>query len=229
VNRCAAAILGAAMVAVAGLGSASAAERVTVVRSGDGDVSTAEIATRAWAELNAGGVTATLVQCAPGVRACQPDPVRRGELTLAIASVRVADQTVTRIDVSLPGREAPRGERSLVFAEHDGDAKVIAIRAVELVRAALLEDDDKAATPAVPAIADAELPDRRRPRLPPGLSAGAAVGTLQSLGGLSGGYGALLRLDWTGPRGFGVFALVSPPCSGAPRRRTWVRCLRLRR
>ena len=219
----AAAIVTAAIATVARVGSGSAAERVTVVRAGDADTPTTEIATRAWAELNAGGVPATLVQCPPGVVACQADAARRGELTLAIVSVRRADEIVTRIDVSLPGRDPARARRSLEFGESVGDAKVIAIRAVELVHAAMLEVEDAAAVPAaVPAIADSELPGERPPRSQPPsrISAGAAIGTLQSVGGLSGGYGALLRMDWIGPRGFGLFALVSLPMFGAANQTT---------
>jgi hypothetical protein len=213
----AAAIVSTAIATIAGVGSASAAERVTVVRSGDADAPTSEIATRAWAELNAGGVMATLIQCPRGTVTCQDDAARRGELTLAIVSIRLADETVTRVDVSLPGREPARGNRSTMFTQSGGDAKVIAIRAVELVHAALLEDRDEGAIPApVPAIADSELPGSPRPASAsgPGVSAGAALGTLQSLGGLSGGYGALLRMDWIGPHGFGLLALVSLPMFG---------------
>jgi hypothetical protein len=199
-------------------GAARAADHVMVVRSADADEATAEIVTRAWAELNAGGVDATLVQCGPPPGACPPGTGHDGELTLAIASFREQGETITRVDVSVVGRAPSRDKRTVTFAEPAGGAKVIAIRAVELVHAALLEARDAADKPtAVAAVVDREVPsDRRRPSVPAsGLSLGVALTTLRPLGGLSSGYGGIARLDWVDGYGFGLSALVGLPMFGA--------------
>jgi hypothetical protein len=200
----------------AGSGSAAAADRVTVVRAGDAEPPVTEVATRAWAELNAGGVAARLVECAPGAPNCPVGVDGRRELTLAVMSVREAGEIVTRVDVSVPGRGTAQARRTVSFAQPAADAKVIAIRAVELVHAALLEDAEEVASPAVPAVEDGEVPGVRA-RLPPPyrpFRVGASLGTLRSLGGLTPAYGLVVRADWVGKRGLGVSVTATSPMFG---------------
>lgn len=204
------------LVAMADGGAAAAADRVTVVRAIDAEPPVTEVATRAWAELNAGGVEARLVECAPGAADCPVEAVGRRELTLAVMSVREAGETVTRVDVSVPGRGIARSRRTVSFAQPAADAKVIAIRAVELVHAALLDEAEETASPAVPAAEDREVPGVhvRPPRPPLPFRASAAVGVLRSLGGLTPGYGLVLRANWIGKRGLGVSILATSPMVG---------------
>jgi hypothetical protein len=200
---------------------ASAADRVTVVRAIDAGPPVTEVATRAWAELNAGGVEARLVACASDAVDCPAEAAGRRELTLAVISVWQAGETVTRVDVSVPGRGIASSRRTVSFAERAAEAKVIAIRAVELVHAALLDDAEETAAPAAPAAPaaeDVEVPGvrARPPPPPPGpFRASAALGTLRSLGGLTPGYGVVLRGERTGKRGFGVSILATSPMIGA--------------
>jgi hypothetical protein len=100
-----------------------------------------EVATRAWAELNAGGIAAVLVDCPVGVRPCPTMASRASERFISLTTFRRSDETITEVALTLAGHDGPSMQRSLTVSdEATPDPKVMAIRAVELVNAMLLED-----------------------------------------------------------------------------------------
>jgi hypothetical protein len=196
---------------------------VMVMRSTGGDVGLVEIATRAWAELNAGGVAATLVDCVGEGDACRseaPSP-RRNSITLR--TFRRDGETITEVALTPAGRDRPTVRRSLTVSDEvAADPKVTAIRAVELVNAMLLQVDSAAAESAEAlrrAAIDAEFPGQHgkpEQRVVEPLaghdrswSLGAGGSFLNGTGGLGAALGFAVRAAYSDADRVGVFALVS--------------------
>jgi len=128
--------------------------QVTVLRPTGGDAVLMEVATRAWAELNAGGIAAVLVDCRVGVQPCPAMASPPAERVISLTTFRRSGETITEVALTLAGHERPSMRRSLTISdEATPDPKVMAIRAVELVNAMLLEDSFIA-----PQLRDDELP-----------------------------------------------------------------------
>ncbi len=208
-----------------------ATTKVTVIRPTGGDVVLVEIATRAWAELNAGGVAATLVDCAAEGDACQTEaPPPRGN-AITLRTFRRDDETITEAALTPDGRDRPTVRRSLTVSdEAAADPKVTAIRAVELVNAMLLQVDSAAAESAEAwrraAVADAELPGQHvkndeRDDAGPVLdgralwSAGAGGSMLKSADGLGAAFGFAIRAGRTLHDRIGLSALFAETWSRA--------------
>jgi hypothetical protein len=115
--------------------------QVTVLRPTGGDAALMEVATRAWAELNAGGIAAVLVDCPAGMQPCPATVSPPAERVIGLTTFRRSGETITEVALTLAGHDRPSMRRSLTISdEATPDPKVMAIRAVELVNAMLLED-----------------------------------------------------------------------------------------
>jgi hypothetical protein len=115
--------------------------QVTVLRPTGGDAALMEIATRAWAELNAGGIAAVLVDCPAGAQPCPAMASPPAQRIISLTTFRRSGETITEVALTLAGHDRPSMRRSLTISdEATPDPKVMAIRAVELVNAMLLED-----------------------------------------------------------------------------------------
>lgn len=218
--------------------------RITVVRPVGGDADLVEIATRAWAELTASGVAATLLDCPAAADSCQTKPPPPGVSAITLATFRRSGETITEVTLRVAGHDRPIMRRSLVVSdEAAADPKVTAIRAVELVDAMLIEADSTSTLPPAalprPAVAaDDELPGYHLKRkidltdlgnaplpeqgvnprpafVPAGWSMGVGAAFLKGFGGLSGALGLLARGSYVGGRGLGLNALVAVAASDA--------------
>jgi hypothetical protein len=222
---------GALLVSFAGHGlhgarafAADVTTKVTVIRPAGGDVGLAEIATRAWAELNAGGIAATLLDCAVGDDACGTGAPPPGGNAITLRTFRQSDETITEAALTPGGHDRPTVRRSLTVSdEAAADPKVMAIRAIELVNAMLLQVDEAAADSAAAsrqaAIADAELPGHHRKRVQPvpepppdretTWSWGAGGSFLKGGGGLSAAFGFAVGASHAIRNRLGVSALLT--------------------
>ena len=221
-SRVARAALAAGMV-VGGGSSARATTapvaRVDVVRPPEGDDAMQEVATRAWAELTADGIAAELIdRNAPSPQwPVQARGAGPGELTLTVATFRRPDGTVTEVEVRARGRAQPIVKRAIVIADEVAEPKLVAIRAVELVHATLLDPvvaappPTSAPPPARAMAVDTEQPTVARSWTPDlsflqGWSLAAGVTEIESFGGLGSAFGAELTAGYRGSGGLG-FAL----------------------
>jgi hypothetical protein len=204
-----------------------ATTKVTVIRPTGSDLGLAEIATRAWAELNAGGIAATLLDCAGADDGCGTEAPPPGGNVITLRTFRRADETITEAALTPGGHDRPTVRRSLTVSdEAAADPKVMAIRAVELVNAMLLQVYTAAAENAAAlrraAIADAEYPGQHRlaDRDPVGIlvplpdqegrwSVGAGGSFLKGSGGLSEAFGFAIRVSRSITRRVGVSALLT--------------------
>jgi hypothetical protein len=197
--------------------------RVTVIRPTWGDVVLIEIATRAWAELTAGGVAAILLDCPSEPEACPTEGPPPGGNAVTLKTFRRADETITEAALTPDGHDRPTVRRSLTVSdEAAADPKVMAIRAVELVNAMLLQVDSSAAEAAAlrrAAMADAEYPGQHfKPDPTPGdwildpdrrWSLGAGGAFLKGAGGLSAAFGFAVRGSYAIHQRIGVSALLT--------------------
>lgn len=198
---------------------------VRVMRPTGADVGLVEIATRAWAELNAGGVAATLLDCLGKGDACRTEaPSPRGD-SITLRTFRRDDETITEVALTPAGRDRPTVRRALTVSDEvAADPKVTAIRAVELVNAMLLQVDSTAAENAEAwrrgAVADAEYPGQHsKPEqravepLAGGhdrsWSLGAGGSFLNATGGMGAAFGFAVRAGYSDAGRVGVSALVS--------------------
>jgi hypothetical protein len=188
---------------------------VIVVRPGDGGEAMAEVATRTRAELVVSGFLTRLLECGPGEARCGADIVA-GDPAAPAATVityRSGVEIVTDVGAAPPGGQAPV-VRMTLLSPPDRDPKVLAIRAVELVRAALLEAGT--APPRERVVIqqrDGEVPTPIT--APPELAAeprwavGLGGSWLESLGGFGAAFGAVARAEYLGMRGLGVAAMLA--------------------
>jgi hypothetical protein len=208
-----------ASLAAIGHGRAVAQEtltQVTVLRPSGSDVALAEIATRAWAELNAGGTPARLLDCPVGqaisrVALVTQDPCPMeapppGRNAIFLRTFRQADETITEAALTPAGHDHPTVRRSLTVDDQaEAEPKVMAIRAVELVNAMLLQVDAAAAENAASGRrgVDPENPGQHlmveKPVVehPSIWKVGAGGSFLTGPGGLSAAAGFAVRASWT--------------------------------
>jgi hypothetical protein len=198
-----------ASIAATGLGPAVAQEaltQVTVLRPSGSDVALAEIATRAWAELNAGGIPARLLDCPAGQVPCPMEAPPPGRNAIFLRTFRQADETITEAALTPAGHDRPTVRRSLTVDDQaEAEPKVMAIRAVELVNAMLLQVDAAAAENAasVRRGVDPENPGQHlmveRPVVehPAIWNVGAGGSFLKGPGGLGAAAGFAVRASWT--------------------------------
>lgn len=204
-----------------------ATTKITVIRPTGDDLGLAEIATRAWAELNAGGVAATLLDCPGADDGCGTEAPLPGGSVITLRTFRRADETITEAALTPGGHDRPTVRRSLTVSdEAAADPKVMAIRAVELVNAMLLQVYTAAAENAAAlrraAIADAEYPGQHRlgdrdqvgisgslPDQEGRWSIGAGGSFLKGSGGLSEAFGFAIRVSRSITRHVGVSALLT--------------------
>jgi hypothetical protein len=102
-RRLASAALFASIPALAG--SASAQQTITeviVLRPPTADVALAEIATRAWAELTAEGITARLLDCPIGQVSCPVEALTRDQNSISLRTFRQANETITEAALTPP-------------------------------------------------------------------------------------------------------------------------------
>ncbi len=217
--------------------------RITVVRPAGGDADLVEIATRAWAELTASGVAATLLDCPAAADSCQTEPPPPGVKAITLATFRRPGETITEATLRVADHDRPIMRRSVIVGDGAvADPKVTAIRAVELIDAMLIEADSASilAPPSRPrpAVADdderpghhlkrkIELTDlgddplleqriNPRPFVPAGWSMGVGGAFLKGFGGMSGALGLLARGGYVGRQGLGMNALVAVATSDA--------------
>jgi hypothetical protein len=222
-----------ASIATIGLGRAVAQEaltQVTVLRPsetttlviGDAshppDVALAEIATRAWAELNAGGIPARLLDCPVGQVPCPVEAPPPGRNAIVLRTFRQGDETITEAALTPAGHDRPTVRRSLTVDDQaEAEPKVMAIRAVELVNALLLQVDAAAAESAASGRrgVDPEYPGQHlmveKPVVehPATWKVGAGGSFLKGPGGLSAAAGFAIRASRTSDSGVGVSAILT--------------------
>jgi hypothetical protein len=226
-----------ASIAAIGLGRADAQEaltQVTVLRPsettalviGDAshptpagpDVALAEIATRAWAELNAGGIPARLLDCPVGQVPCPVEAPPAGQNAIVLRTFRQGDETITEAALTPAGHDHPTVRRSLTVDDQaEAEPKVMAIRAVELVNAMLLQVDAAAAENAASGRrgVDHEYPGQHlmveKPVVehPAIWKAGAGGSFLQGPGGLGAAAGFAIRASGTSDGHWGVSAILT--------------------
>jgi len=198
-----------------------ATTQVTVIRPMGGDAGLVEIATRAWAELNAGGIAASLLDCFAEVDSCRAgSPPQVNVITLR--TFRQSEETITEAALTPAGRDRPTVRRSLTVSEADAaDPKVMAIRAVELVNAMLLQVDTAEAEAALAArlaaVADPEYPgqhlmvEREREMVDRASrwSVGAGGSFLKGNGGFGAAVGFAVRASYRIQEGIGVSAFLT--------------------
>jgi hypothetical protein len=197
-----------------------AVTQVTVLRPSGADVALAEIATRAWAELNAGGVPARLLDCPVAPAPCPVEAPAQGRNAISLRTFRLADETITEAALTPAGRDRPTVRRSLTVDDQaEADPKVMAIRAVELVNAMLLQVDAASAEGAsgIRRGVDPEdpgqhwKPEKAVVEHPAIWTVGAGGSLLKGPGGLSAAAGFAIRVSrWgEGDVPFGVSAMVT--------------------
>ena len=197
-----------------------AVTQVTVLRPSGGDVALVEIATRAWAELNAGGVPARLVDCPVGQVPCPVEAPGPGRNAISLRTFRQADGMITEAALTPAGRDRPTVRRSLTVDDlAETDPRVMAIRAVELVNAMLLQVDAAAAENIASGRrgVDPEYPGQHliveKPVVenPAIWNVGAGGSFLKGPGGLSTGVGFAVRASrWGADDGrLGVAAILT--------------------
>ena len=195
--------------------------KVNVVRPALGDAAMIEVATRAWAELAAAGVPASLVDddATPAADATDGE----AEAVLTVATYRRLGETVTDLALSVPARADLAVRRTVVIAREPAEAKVLAIRAVEVVHGMLLEAGAALARAEAPAgvvsAIDDESPGQPRfagpPAAPPRWTVGTGMTLFGSGGGLGDGFGGVLRAGYRPPGDLGVSVLVSAAAFGS--------------
>lgn len=207
-----------------------ATTRVTVIRPAGGDVVLIEIATRAWAELTAGGVAAILMDCVAADESCGAAPPPAGGRAITLTTFRRAEETITEATLTPHGHDRPTVRRSLTVSDEAAtNPKVMAIRAVELVNAMMLQLDSAAIEGAAGArrgvIGDAEFPGQHQlvdPASPgdhdPSWSLGAGASFLKGPGGLGAAYGFAIRASYQIHNRVGVSAILTeaPSPGGVP-------------
>jgi hypothetical protein len=189
--------------------------RVDVVRPDGADATMMEVATRAWAELSADGVPATLVDAGGAV------PSDEKALALTVVTYRRLGEAVTDLELASGGRPPGTIRRTVVIGPDTADPKLLAIRAVEVVHGVLLEARAAVArrtAPVVISAVDEESPDDpapwRPPPPPPRWAAGTGLALLGGLGGLGTAFGGLLRAGYYPPRGLGASLLAGAAAFG---------------
>lgn len=190
---------------------------VAVMKHQDADPVMVEVANRTQAELSASGFAAIMKDCARPASDClsliaaQP----HGRL-VGVATFRDGEQIATEVRVTGGGR-APAARRVSVQQNAAGpdEAAILAIRAVELVRALLLQTE--VAAPVVK-VADPPAVDATRSSGPPpevtaavGWSIGGGGALLESTHGFSAAYALLLRAGYRGAGGLSGALMVAGP------------------
>jgi hypothetical protein len=220
-----------ASIAAIGNGRAAAQEtltQVTVLRPSGSDVALSEIATRAWAELNAGGIPARLLDCPTGLLAGVAAPIGQvpcpveapppGRNAISLRTFRLADETITEAALTPAGHDRPTVRRSLTVDDQaEAEPKVMAIRAVELVNAMLLQVDAAAAENAASGRGgvDPEYPGQHlmveKPVVehPAIWKVGAGGSFLKGPGGLSAAAGVAICASRTSDGHWGVSAILT--------------------
>ncbi|HSY41871.1 MAG TPA: hypothetical protein VLA79_20180 [Polyangia bacterium] len=226
-----------ASIAATGLGRAVAQEaltQVTVLRPietttlqigeashptpAGSDAALAEIATRAWAELNAGGIPARLLDCPVGQVPCAAEAPPPGRNAIVLRTFRLGDETITEAALTPAGHDRPTVRRSLTVDDRaEAEPKVMAIRAVELVNAMLLQVDAAAADSAASGRrgVDPEYPGQHlmieKPVVehPAIWQVGAGGSFLKGPGGLSAAAGFAIRGSRTSDGRWGISAILT--------------------
>ena len=192
--------------------------QVTVLRPSGSDVALAEIATRAWAELNAGGIPARLLDCPAGQAVCPVEAPPPGRSAISLRTFRLADETITEAALTPAGHERPTVRRSLTVDDQaQAEPKVMAIHAVELVNAMLLQVDAEAAenAAAIRRGVDPEYPGQHlmveKPVVehPAVWKVGAGGSFLKGPGGLSAAAGFAIHASRTSDAGVGISAILT--------------------
>jgi hypothetical protein len=220
-----------ASIAALGLGRAVAQEaltQVTVLRPSGADVALAEIATRAWAELNAGGIPARLLDCPVGQvisRAalvtqdlCPVEAPPPGRNAIFLRTFRSANETITEAALTPAGHDHPTVRRSLTVDDQaEAEPKVMAIRAVELVNAMLLQVDAASAENAASGRRGVDLENPGQHQMvekpvvehPAIWKVGAGGAFLKGPGGLSAAVGFAVHASRTSDGRWGVSAILT--------------------
>jgi hypothetical protein len=228
VSARAAVALAAAMLAIAASASRPAAatemgpRSVTVFQPADAGDALVEVATRTWAELVAGGYAARIVECSVSSGKCRNAGWRGRGATATVATFEYRGDTLIEVTAAPDERGDPHAVLEVVRAEENGIApKVLAIRAVELLRATWLEamaepaEDAPAPTRVAPApaatVTQVDPPDDQPAgRAPPEgwwLALGAARLTTSSR--VDDGYGVVARGGYRWPSGGGLSLLLA--------------------
>jgi len=190
---------------------------VAVVRQPDADAVMVEVANRTQAELSASGFGAIMKDCARPAPDCLSLIAVETQVRLAsVATFRDGAETVTEVRVTGNARSPVVRRVSIPQAAGGVDeAPVLAIRAVELVRATLLQSEAAASAAAVPV---APAVDTARSGEPPpavtaavGWSIGGGGALLESAHGFSAAYALLLRAGYRGENGLSGALVVAGP------------------
>ncbi|HET6280691.1 MAG TPA: hypothetical protein VFH73_06995 [Polyangia bacterium] len=191
--------------------------QVAVVRQPDADPVMVEVANRTQAELSASGFGAVMKDCArPAPDCLSLIAALPGPRSVGVATFRDGDQTTTEVRVNDRARPAVLRRASIPRDAGGADeAPVLAIRAVELVRATLLQADAAAAV--VPSSVSPVVDATRASGPPPevtatvGWSIGGGGALLESVHGFSAAYALLLRAGYRGENGLSGAMVVAGP------------------
>lgn len=198
---------------------AAEAPPVLVVRERSSDAVMAEVANRTQAELSASGFGAAMHDCERAALDCLSSVAARGAPRIAaVATFRDGEQIATEVRISGGARAAVARRVSVQQSSAGDEAPVLAIRAVELVRATLLQADSLDAASAAARGAVAPAADTERASGPPpeitaavGWSIGGGGAVLESAHGFSAAYALLLRAGYRGAAGFSGSLVVAGP------------------
>jgi hypothetical protein len=197
-------MIAAAVLVAASTGAAASPLVVAVIRPGDDDPVMTEAAGRTAAELTAAGMRAMVVACTDSFDSRCPAPDLPEEPRDAVVAISRAqkpkdggdgdgDGDGATIQVEVTGTRTRSGlRRRLEVSLQQGgdDPSVLAIRAVELLRATQMQMATRAAPPAKPPDHHEEPAPPARPSDRGGGSLGLALGAalLQSLGGFGSAF-----------------------------------------
>jgi hypothetical protein len=222
----AAATLVAAGLIVASLagGAAWAADvprSVTVFQPANAGDALVEIATRTAAELVAGGFTARIVECSVSSGRCVGGAGRGGDAGATVATFEYRGETLIEVTATPYMHGDPGAVLQVVRAEDSGVApRVLAIRAVELLRATLLEAAVERAEPAdarapvaapVGTVAQEFPSDEHAPTraMADGWSFAVGAGRLTTSSRVDSAYGGMNRVGYRWPSGAGLSLLIA--------------------